>query len=131
MTPARLVDTNILSYIYKRNALYRAYRPLLSGYVLYISFQTLSEIREGALLAGWSDAKWQGMAATLSTVTVLHSDDDICDRWAEVRAVRKSRPIGVADAWIAATALAFNLELVTHNAADFQAIPGLVVITLP
>jgi predicted nucleic acid-binding protein len=38
-------------------------------------------------------------------------------------------PFGVADAWIAATALEYGLELVTHNAADFQAIAGLRVIT--
>jgi hypothetical protein len=37
--------------------------------------------------------------------------------------------MGVADAWIAATALEFRLELVTHNPADFQGIPGLIVIT--
>jgi predicted nucleic acid-binding protein len=46
-----------------------------------------------------------------------------------VRAVRKPRPIGVADAWIAATALAHGIELVTHNPADFAGIPGLTVVT--
>jgi predicted nucleic acid-binding protein len=35
----------------------------------------------------------------------------------------------VADAWVAATALAHGIELVTHNPVDFQGIPGLVVIT--
>ncbi len=35
----------------------------------------------------------------------------------------------VADCWIAATALAFGLELVTHNPADFRGIPGLAVVT--
>lgn len=128
---ARLLDTNIVSYLVKNHSLAQAYQSYIAGFALYISFQTLAELQEGAKLASWGPAKRARLAATLSRVVVLHSDDDICDRWAEVRAGRKSRPIGVADAWIAATALAFNLELVTHNAADFQAIPGLVVITLP
>jgi predicted nucleic acid-binding protein len=35
----------------------------------------------------------------------------------------------VADAWVAATALAYGLELVTHNPADFAGIPNLVVVS--
>jgi predicted nucleic acid-binding protein len=52
-------------------------------------------------------------------------------QWAEVmvNAQRMGRPIGVADAWIAATALHFNVPLVTHNAADFAGVNGLIVIT--
>jgi predicted nucleic acid-binding protein len=34
-----------------------------------------------------------------------------------------------ADAWIAATALAFAVPLVTHNPDDFKNVPGLTVIT--
>jgi len=59
----------------------------------------------------------------------LHSDAAICKKGAEFRAIRRAQPIGVADAWIAATALANDLELVTHNPDDFQNIPGLKVIT--
>lgn len=60
---------------------------------------------------------------------VLHSDETVCQEWAAIRAVRRAQPIPVADCWIAATALAFGLELVTHNPADFQGIQGLAVIT--
>jgi len=50
-------------------------------------------------------------------------------KWADVRAGRRARLVGVADAWIAATALAHGLELVTHDAADFKGIAGLTVIS--
>jgi predicted nucleic acid-binding protein len=35
------------------------------------------------------------------------------------------RPISVGDAWIAATALAYNAPLVTHNPDDFLNVPNL------
>jgi tRNA(fMet)-specific endonuclease VapC len=89
-----------------------------------VSFQTVAELLEGATLAGWG-----ALQTLLATITVLDGTTDVAARWAEVRAVRRAMPIGVADAWIAATALTYGLELVTHNPADFQQIPGLVVIT--
>jgi tRNA(fMet)-specific endonuclease VapC len=113
----------------KRHHLLAAYQPHLVGYDLVVSFQTLAELAFGGVSAGWGHAKWAALNTVLTAVVVIHSDDDICDRWAEVRLVRQPQPIGVADAWIAATALAHNLELVTHNPADFGGIPGLTVIT--
>lgn len=41
---------------------------------------------------------------------------------------RAGRPIQTADAWIAATALLYGATLVTHNAADFAGVPGLLVV---
>jgi predicted nucleic acid-binding protein len=35
----------------------------------------------------------------------------------------------VADAWIAAVALQYGYDLVTHNPRDFQGIAGLTIIT--
>ena len=125
----RLLDTNIVSYILNGHTLAAAYRPHLVGFDLAISFQTLSELLAGGALAGWGDARWAALDAVLAKMAVLHSDQAICERWAEVWVARRSQPIGVADCWIAATALAYGLELVTHNPADFANIPGLVVIT--
>jgi tRNA(fMet)-specific endonuclease VapC len=125
----RLLDTNIVSFILNGHTLAAAYQPHLSGYDLAISFQTIAELVAGGVLAGWGDARWAALNAVLAPMTVLHSDQAVCERWAEVWVVRRSQPIGVADCWIAATALAFGLELVPHNPADFQGIPGLVIIT--
>jgi len=38
-------------------------------------------------------------------------------------------PVSVGDAWIAATALAYSIPLVTHNYSDFKNISGLQIIT--
>ncbi len=101
----------------------------MTGYTLAISFMTLAEMCEGALLAGWGKRRLHHLESTLKQLLILHSDDAACQKWAEVRALRRAQPVGVADAWIAATALAHGLELVTHDAADFQNIPSLTVIT--
>lgn len=125
----RLIDTNIVSYQMKSHSLAAAYQPHLVGYTLAVSFQTVAELREGAALVGWGPAKRASLDATLSDLLILYSDDAVCHKWAEVRAARRQQTIGVADAWIAATALAFDLELVTHNPDDFRHLPGLTVIT--
>jgi predicted nucleic acid-binding protein len=125
----RLLDTNIVSYVLNRHTLAAAYQPHLVGYDLAISFQTVAELLEGAALAGWGPTRWGELQALLTTLTALDGTTDVAARWAEVRAARRARPIGVADCWIAATALTYGLELVTHNPSDFQNIPGLVVLT--
>ncbi|HEX4607734.1 MAG TPA: PIN domain-containing protein [Urbifossiella sp.] len=126
---ARVLDTNIVSYIIKRHSLAVVYQPHITSCSLVVSFQTIGELTEGGVSAGWGHAKWTRLSSVLASITIFHSNDNICYRWTEIRLARRSQPIAVADAWIAATALAYNLELVTHKPADFAAIPGLTVIT--
>jgi len=125
-----LLDTNIVSYVYKKHELAVAYRPMMVGRTVSVSFQTVAELKEGALRAGWSLPRLSHLESFLKRFAVIHSDNDICDHWSKLRATRKQQPISNADAWIAATALAFDLELVTHNPVDFQSIPKLRVCSL-
>ncbi|WP_028522508.1 type II toxin-antitoxin system VapC family toxin [Runella limosa] len=46
----------------------------------------------------------------------------------KVIAIRKSRRIKIPDAIIAATALVYDLTLITHNLSDFEGISGLKII---
>ena len=125
----RLLDTNIVSYLMRSDPLATLYLPHLAGYDRAISFQTVAELMYGGALAGWGNARWAQLEATLAGLDALHTTDATCERWAFIRAVRHAQPMAVADGWIAATALEHGLELVTHNPADFAGIPGLVVIT--
>jgi predicted nucleic acid-binding protein len=54
--------------------------------------------------------------------TVFDLTEDIIVR---TIALRRSRRIKIPDAIIAATALEYDLTLITHNTSDFQGIPNL------
>ena len=127
--PVRLLDANIVSFAVKNHPLASVYRKYFLGYTTAVSFQTVAELLEGAELANWGPAKRARLRMTLRSHLIIPSETTICERWAEVRVARRSRPIGIADAWIAATALAYGVDLVTHNAADFRGVPGLTILT--
>jgi tRNA(fMet)-specific endonuclease VapC len=42
---------------------------------------------------------------------------------------RGSTRIDCADAWIAATALLYDVPLITHNRGDYLGVPGLRIIS--
>lgn len=125
----RLLDTNIVSYLFKGHSLAARYRTHLVGHILAVSFMTLAELHEGALLAGWGAQRWAALKSLLSQMLVLHTTDAVCQCFADVRVQRRSQPIAVADGWIAATAVAHGIEMVTHNPSDFRGIVGLSMIT--
>ena len=53
---------------------------------------------------------------------IFNLDDDIIN---QTIALRKQYKIKLPDAIIAATALVYNLTLITHNIADFDKVPNL------
>lgn len=129
MVALRLLDTNIVSYVFNRHTLATAYAPHLAGHTLAISFMTPAELWEGVLRTNWSASRRARLNMVVRSYTILDSSLDICRRWAEIRYERRAQPISVDDAWIAATALIHAADLVTHNPGDFQGITGLTIIT--
>lgn len=125
-----VLDTNIVSYIMRGHTLAEAYRPLLTGNFLAVSFMTVAELYEGARRAAWGARRIGALEAALRMYVVLPFDIEVCRKWADVRVARRAQPISVDDAWIAATALTHDIPLVTHNPADFLDVPGLSVLTI-
>jgi predicted nucleic acid-binding protein len=129
--PSVVVDTDVVSIVFKRHTRARLYRQHLVGRDHFISFMTLAELRLWHRTRHWGTSRRERFGRELGRYHICHSTESMCQRWADVMAQRqaKGRPIEVADAWIAATALDFDIPLVTNNPDDFIAINGLVVLT--
>jgi predicted nucleic acid-binding protein len=93
---------------------------------LYLSFIVAGELAAGTSLA--DREKWQ---AFLAPFYVLASNPDVS--WEYGRAYRylldNGRLIGGNDLWIAATALAYRMPIVTRNVERYRRVPGLDVQT--
>jgi predicted nucleic acid-binding protein len=128
---AIVVDTDVVSFLYKHDTRADAYRPHLDGHLPIISFQTLAELEQWTLVRNWGARRRQDLLAYLRRYLVEQSSPELCRRWAEATdsARRAGRPILTADAWVAATALAYGVPLVTNNPSDFTGVARLTVIT--
>jgi len=128
---AVVLDTDIISYLYKRDTRADLYRQHLNDPPFIISFMSLGELRRWTLERNWGGSRRQELEEYLSRYFVIHSEDQICTRWAEAMSTAQSngRPIAASDAWIAATALFLDVPLVTHNVRHYTGVSGLRVIS--
>jgi predicted nucleic acid-binding protein len=98
---------------------------------VYLSAVTVGELRYGiARLAERKrrDAleRWlQSEVLADFSERVLSFDGEVAERWGRLRAdaQRAGTPVPVIDAMIAATAVHYNLALISRNEADFKAMP--------
>lgn len=130
MSPV-VVDTDVVSYLFRRDSRAELYRPHLDGELLVVSFMTVAELDRWSLGRGWGASRRRRMEEHLGNFVIYPYDREMCRRWAEVSdgARRKGRPVGVADAWIAATAIRHGMPLVTHNREHFSSIDGLTILS--
>ncbi|MGB3695481.1 MAG: type II toxin-antitoxin system VapC family toxin [Spirulinaceae cyanobacterium] len=126
-----LIDTDIASFIFKGSNYADPYLPILNGQELALSFMSVAELFQWAILRNWGERRLEQLEQHMSNYMVIPVDQMLCREWAKVRTARQQlgRPISPQDAWIAATALRYDLPLVTHNIKDFQEIPGLQLHT--
>jgi predicted nucleic acid-binding protein len=127
---ALVVDTDVVSFLFKRDSRAVLYRPHLLGQTLHVSFMTVAELERWGRVSNWGVAKTARLDRYLRRFRMLLVDRPFCRKWAEVveMARHAGLPIGLADAWIAATALAFGAPPITHNPSDYAGVPALTVI---
>lgn len=100
---------------------------------LAVSVVTIGELRAGVLAAA-DVATRDGRLATLTAALRLDPlpvDDAVADAWARLRALLRDsgQRMPVDDSWIAATAMALDLPVVTQD-ADYVEVEGLGVVTV-
>lgn len=124
-----LVDTNVFSFIFRRDPRADIFRPYLVNRTPALSFMSVAELYFGAYKANWGQASISRLETAMRNYVVLPYDHAVAQLWARVRQQRerRGRPIGVADAWTAACALAHGCAVATAD-RDFSGIDGLTVI---
>jgi predicted nucleic acid-binding protein len=124
-----LLDTNCISEVVSARPERRVLEWLdrIDEALLYLSVLTLGEIRKGVagLASGKRRAQLEGWLETDLPARfagrILPIDSLIADRWGSISAdaKRKGKTVGSIDALLAATALHFELTLVTKNTRHF------------
>jgi tRNA(fMet)-specific endonuclease VapC len=116
-----VLDTTIASLMLARSPLLALYQPHLVNASLILSFQTVAEMRYGALKANWGEERSQNLEQFFTFFDLALYTDDLATHWAQIMfdARRAGRRLEAGDAWIAATASLLNAPLLTHD-KDFS-----------
>lgn len=101
-------------------------------HALALSMITVGELRLGVLHAADPAVRAERLRAleTALALDPLPVDDRVAHAWAELRTAlgMSGRRLSVNDSWIAATAIAHGLPLITQD-RDYDGVPGLDVLT--
>lgn len=115
-----VIDTSVASMIHKSLngvGIHPFYAQQLAGKTIAISFQTVEEMLFGARKAGWGAVRVAALETFLKNYLVVPYDYDLTLICARLRADAEvvGRRLGIADAWIMATAIALGVPLVTDD----------------
>ena len=126
-----VVDTDVISLLFKRDSRAASYEELLRGLPLVVSFMSYAELHQWARFRSWGTRKIAELEDFLGDYTLIMSTEALCEKWADVRAECRAAgaPISAQDAWQAALSLHFGIPLATHNVRDFRALSDLTILT--
>lgn len=130
------MDTMVISWLLddRPNPVADRYRALIDTRPVLLAFQTVMELRYGALRAGWGELRRRRLERRVAELTVVQPDDEMISVCAELRqgCRRIGHPLGSkvhdGDRWIAAVAIRLGLPLVSHDGV-FDAVPRLQLLT--
>ena len=128
---AVVVDTDVVSFLFKNDSRAQLYLPLMRNRDLLVSFMTEAELEQWILLAKWGVERVRRFRTFMTGFASVPSSRDLILQWAEVMVAARAngRRIEAADAWIAATTLLYNATLITHNPKDYLGVPNLRVLS--
>ena len=88
-SPAVVVDTMAVSALVNASrepAPAASYRSLIARRPSVVSFATVTELRYGALKAGWGELRRRGLERDLARFVIVQPDDQLMQACAELRA---------------------------------------------
>lgn len=132
-----VIDTDVFSAdLVPGSRLAELYAPIIAGRPAFISFQTVTELRYGALRRGWGTARMLKLDAKIMRAEVVHTGPDLVLVCAQLRADCEATGHALgqrehnADRWIAATALRLGIPLVSNDTI-FRGVPRLTLEAIP
>jgi predicted nucleic acid-binding protein len=131
-----VVDTSVFGsgLVPSSGDLARRYQRHLVGRRVILAYQTVAELRYGALRRNWGTRTLEEMEDRLRRVTVAPVDERTASIYAELKheCVNAGHGLGHkehdGDRWIAATAVRYAVPLVSHDRI-FNGAPRLELIT--
>ena len=124
-----LLDTNTLIYFFKYQGRVAQYLLACDTTEIALSSIVYYELKVGIAKSNAPQKRLAQLTSLVSQVTLLPFAEKEAGFAALVRAEleRKGTPIGSLDTLIAATALAHQCVLITHNTAEFSRVAGLML----
>lgn len=131
-----VIDTDVFgAEIVPGSRLVAVYDPIIVGRPAFISFQTATELRYGALRRNWGPARMLKLEARINEAEIVHSGAELILIHAQLRAdcERIGHALGQrehnADRWVASVALRLGIPLVSNDGI-FRDVPGLTLETV-
>jgi len=130
MDNAIVVDTDVVSYVIKKDTRAELYRTHLEQRLLVLSFMSVAELYRWAATHDWGQPRRNKLRQYIGNYVVHGFNQEMCEVWAQVMASaeKSGRRIECADGWVAATAVMHSLPLVTHNGRHYEGVEDLTVI---
>lgn len=96
-----VLDTDVMSFLFKSDSRAQTYLPHLQDRRLLISFMTEAKLERWALLANCGAKRLERLRLFLGRCAIVPSSRDLVLKWAEVMvaARRIGRRIETADGW--------------------------------
>ncbi len=132
MTETVLLDTDVASFLFKGSPRAKAFRPLIKGKQLALTFVSVAELFKWTVKRKWGTEKSAKLEAALQRYLIIPYDRDLAWSWARVVAACEGagRPMAPSDAWVAAAAVRHDLPLATNNLKHFEAAESLCRLNL-
>ena len=126
-----VVDTGVFSAALsiRRRARFESHVALMAGHQVFLAAVTVGELRYGALVAGWGQARRDRLEEAIGSTAVVPVTDALLSRMAELRYAcrRTGHPLHEGahanDLWIAATSIHIGARLLTADSI-FDDAPG-------